>query len=112
MMKIARFRTPEGTVHYGLLPWELTSPKEVTTAQVIEGDLFGRYRPRAGSIAFPKLLRGKVDEFCADLIEKAGVLLLPGTLYGDRYNSFRIGFGRKNLPEALEKLEAYLQASR
>lgn len=76
------------------------------------GDLFGWYRPKAGSIAFPKLLRGKVDEFCADLIEKAGVLLLPGTLYGDRYNSFRIGFGRKNLPEALEKLEAYLQASR
>lgn len=75
-------------------------------------ELFTWYRPRAGSIAFPKLIRGTVDEFCADLFEKAGVLLLPGTLYGERFNSFRIGFGRKNLPEALEKFEEYLQASR
>jgi aspartate/methionine/tyrosine aminotransferase len=76
------------------------------------GDLFGWYRPRAGSIAFPMLLRGTVDEFCAHLVDTAGVLLLPGTLYGDGFNSFRIGFGRKNLPEALEKLDAYLQAFR
>jgi aspartate/methionine/tyrosine aminotransferase len=74
-------------------------------------ELFDWYRPRAGSIAFPMLLRGTVDEFCADLVERAGVLLLPGTLYGEGFNSFRIGFGRKNLPEALEKLEGYLQAS-
>ncbi|MBN1922126.1 MAG: aminotransferase, partial [Anaerolineae bacterium] len=61
---------------------------------------------------FPRLLQGTVDEFCADLVERAGVLLLPGTLYGDGFNAFRIGFGRKNLPEALERFEAYLQASR
>jgi aspartate/methionine/tyrosine aminotransferase len=66
----------------------------------------------AGSVAFPTLLRGTVEEFCADLIERAGVLLLPGTLYGEGFNAFRIGFGRKNLTEALEKLEGYLQASR
>jgi len=75
-------------------------------------ELFDWYRPRAGSVAFPTLLRGTVEEFCADLIERAGVLLLPGTLYGEGFNAFRIGFGRKNLPEALEKLEGYLQASR
>ena len=72
-------------------------------------DLFAWYRPRAGSIAFPALLRGTVEEFCADLVEKAGVLLLPGTLYGERFNCFRIGFGRKNLPEALEKFDEYLE---
>ncbi|MGB2963006.1 MAG: aminotransferase class I/II-fold pyridoxal phosphate-dependent enzyme [Anaerolineales bacterium] len=72
-------------------------------------DLFGWYRPKAGSIAFPSLLRGAVDEFCADLAEKSGVLLLPGTLYGEEYNSFRIGFGRKNLPESLKRFEAYLR---
>jgi aspartate/methionine/tyrosine aminotransferase len=71
-------------------------------------DLFTWDRPKAGSIAFPKLLRGKIDEFCSDLVEKTGVLLLPGTLYGPEYNSFRIGFGRRNLPEALERLEEYL----
>ena len=72
-------------------------------------DRFNWYRPKAGSIAFPTLLTGNIDRFCADLVEKAGVLLLPGTLYGDQNNAFRIGFGRKNLPEALCRLEEYLQ---
>ena len=45
----------------------------------------------------------------ADLVEAVGVLLLPGTLYGDRFNAFRIGFGRKNLPQALDRLEQYLR---
>ncbi len=71
-------------------------------------DRFAWRRPAAGSIAFPALIQGRVDEFCADLVRKAGVLLLPGTLYGSDYNSFRIGFGRKNVPEALEQLDAYL----
>ncbi len=72
-------------------------------------DLFDWYRPKAGSIAFPALLRGAVDEFCADLVEKAGVLLLPGTLYGEDFNSFRVGFGRKNLPESLNRFEEYIR---
>ncbi len=76
------------------------------------GELFDWCRPRAGSVAFPTLLRGAVDEFCTDLLARVGVLLLPGTLYGDRSNSFRLGFGRRSLPEALEKLEECLQASR
>jgi aspartate/methionine/tyrosine aminotransferase len=75
-------------------------------------ELFHWRRPRGGSIAFPGLLRGRVDEFCADLVAKTGVLLLPGTVYGDRFNSFRLGFGRKNLPEALEKFEEHLRALR
>ncbi|MDA0866182.1 MAG: aminotransferase class I/II-fold pyridoxal phosphate-dependent enzyme [Cyanobacteria bacterium] len=66
-------------------------------------------RPQAGSIAFPLLSQGSVDDFCADLVKQAGVLLLPGTLYGSDCNGFRIGFGRKNLPESLHRLEGYLQ---
>jgi aspartate/methionine/tyrosine aminotransferase len=72
-------------------------------------DRFAWHRPKAGSIAFPKLSQGPVDAFCADLLRKSGVLLLPGTLYGPRLNSFRIGFGRRSLPAALERLEAYLR---
>ena len=75
-------------------------------------DQFHWYRPKAGSIAFPTLLTGNIDEFCTDLVETMGVLLLPGTLYGEQFNSFRIGFGRKNLPEALNRLEQYLQKKR
>jgi len=73
---------------------------------------FGWHRPKAGSVAFPALLEGKVDDFCADVVNEAGVLLLPGTLFGQEYNgSFRIGFGRKNLPDALAKLEDHLRSS-
>ncbi len=72
-------------------------------------ELFAWHRPKAGSIAFPMLLRGTVDAFCADLVNKKGVLLLPGTLYGSGFNSFRIGFGRRNLPDSLERFEEYIQ---
>ncbi len=65
-------------------------------------------RPRAGSIAFPRLLGHDVDAFCHDLARRAGVLLLPGTVYDDTGNHFRIGFGRSNLPKAVERLDAYL----
>lgn len=74
--------------------------------------LFAWYRPKAGPIAFPALLKGAVDEFCADLVEKAGVLLLPGTLYGTGSQSFRIGFGRKNVPESISRLKAFIKAFR
>jgi aspartate/methionine/tyrosine aminotransferase len=73
---------------------------------------FGWIRPGAGPIAFPKLLRGDVSEFCHELVTRAGVLLLPGPLFDDEGNHFRIGFGRANMPEALERLEGFLAHER
>ncbi len=71
-------------------------------------DLFSWVRPRAGSMGFPRLLKGDVETFCDDLVHEAGVLLLPGSMYDDTGNHFRLGLGRKNLPEAIEKLEGFL----
>lgn len=71
-------------------------------------DRFRWVRPQAGPIAFPCLLRGDIDEFCRNLVKRAGVLLLPGTLFDDTGNHFRIGFGRRNMPEALERLKAFV----
>ncbi|HSL47224.1 MAG TPA: aminotransferase class I/II-fold pyridoxal phosphate-dependent enzyme [Anaerolineales bacterium] len=71
-------------------------------------DLFSWVRPQAGSMAFPRLLKGDVEEFCGRLVKEAGVLLLPGSIYDDPDNHFRLGLGRKNLPQAVEKLEAFL----
>jgi aspartate/methionine/tyrosine aminotransferase len=59
-------------------------------------------------MAFPKLLRGEVAEFCDTVVRNAGVLLLPGTLYDDHGNHFRVGLGRKNLPQAVARLEDFL----
>jgi aspartate/methionine/tyrosine aminotransferase len=67
-------------------------------------------RPQAGPIAFPRLLGEDVEDFCRRLVEQAGVMLLPGTLYDHPGNHFRIGFGRKNLPEAVERLEEFLKS--
>jgi aspartate/methionine/tyrosine aminotransferase len=71
----------------------------------------GRFRwqaPRAGPIAFPEYLGGSVVSFCKKLAATAGVLLLPGAVYGVDTGAFRIGFGRSNAPEALDRLSAYL----
>jgi len=71
--------------------------------------LFSWIRPRAGSMAFPHYLGGNVESFCDDLVRKAGILLLPGTMYDDRLNHFRLGLGRKNLPEAVIRLEEFIK---
>jgi aspartate/methionine/tyrosine aminotransferase len=67
-------------------------------------------RPIAGPIAFPRLLGAKVERFCDDLVKATGVLLLPGTLFDEPDNHFRIGFGRKNLHKALGRLDGFLAA--
>ena len=72
--------------------------------------LFRWVAPKAGPIGFPKLkIDRDVEAFCLDVAEKKGVLLLPGNYYDFGHHHFRIGFGRKNMSEALEKLEQYLQ---
>jgi len=69
---------------------------------------FAWLRPRAGSVAFPRLVGEDIEYFCQQLVTEAGVLLLPGTLFDMPGGYFRLGFGRKNLPEALGALEEYL----
>ena len=65
-------------------------------------------RPRGASIGFPRLAAEvPIDRLAEDLVRETGVLILPGTVFGDTGNRFRIGFGRTNLPTALERLETY-----
>lgn len=75
-------------------------------------DLFLWCPPSAGPIAFPRLLQGSIDQYCDTLVKDTGVLLLPGTIYDDPGNHFRIGFGRQNMPDALERWDAHLSARR
>lgn len=72
--------------------------------------LFRWVRPRAGSVAFPRLLADvPVADFTRALVEREGVLLLPGDVYDFPGNHFRLGLGRKNLPEALARLERFCE---
>lgn len=67
-------------------------------------------RPPAGTVAFPRLLDATpVAEFCETLRTQQGVLLLPGDVYDWPGNHFRLGFGRKNLPQALAGLVSFLR---
>jgi aspartate/methionine/tyrosine aminotransferase len=64
-------------------------------------------RPTASPIGFPRISGVRdVDALC-ERLARTGVLLLPGSVY-DQPAHVRIGFGRANMPEALELLEQNL----
>jgi aspartate/methionine/tyrosine aminotransferase len=71
-------------------------------------ELFEWVRPTAGPIGFPRV-RGErdVQRWCEEIARRAGVLLLPGSVY-ERPEHVRLGFGRGNLAAAVERLDAYL----
>jgi aspartate/methionine/tyrosine aminotransferase len=71
-------------------------------------DVLSWVRPTAGPIGFPRL-HGVDDAtaFCEELVAAEGVLLLPGAVY-DEPGHVRVGFGRAAMPEALERLERYI----
>lgn len=72
-------------------------------------DLFQWMRPTAGPIGFPRVAGDfHVHAWCEKTAEQAGVLLLPGSVY-DEPRHIRIGFGRTNLPRAIERLDTYLR---
>lgn len=67
-------------------------------------------RPRVGCIGFPRLLADVPTEaFAAELVQEEGVMLLPGSVYGHPANHFRFGLGRRNFPEALERLDHFTE---
>ncbi|MFN8374155.1 MAG: aminotransferase class I/II-fold pyridoxal phosphate-dependent enzyme [Anaerolineae bacterium] len=73
--------------------------------------LFRWRAPKAGSTAFPSIrFEQDVEAFCRDVVQQQGVLLLPSTQFDYGTRHFRVGFGRRNLPQALERLEAYVKA--
>ena len=68
-------------------------------------------RPAGGSVGFPRLAAPlDADRFAAELVETEGVLLLPGSAFGHAGNHVRVGLGRADMPVALERLGAFLDA--
>lgn len=70
---------------------------------------FAWVRPVAGSVCFPELLGGDIDAFAAELVEREGVLLLPSSQFGYAANHFRLGYGRADMPAALERLASFIR---
>jgi aspartate/methionine/tyrosine aminotransferase len=77
-------------------------------------DRFEWYTPDGGCVAYPRYLGADgVEQFCASLVEQAGVLLLPASMYRSHLletpaDRFRIGYGRFGMKEALESFEEFL----
>lgn len=77
-------------------------------------DRFRWYRPDGGCIAYPQYLGAEgIEAFASNLVEQAGVLLLPASNYHSELTStptdrFRIGFGRADCAEAIDALDRYL----
>ena len=73
-------------------------------------NLFSWVRPKAGTIAFPRLnLDQNSYDFCETIIKEAGIMLLPSTVYDYDDKHFRLGFCRENMPKALQEFESYMQ---
>lgn len=71
-------------------------------------ELFSWHQPTAGPIGFVRMKFDYDDmEFANKVVKEKSVLLLPGEIY-DYKGYFRVGFGRKNMPLALEKFEEFV----
>ncbi len=74
-------------------------------------DLFAWSHPAAGSTAFPAIRFDEdVERFCIRLAEEQGVLLLPGTVFDYDNRHFRMGYGRRDMPRSLGRLEEAVEA--
>ncbi|GEO01505.1 aminotransferase [Novosphingobium sediminis] len=80
--------------------------------------LFDWRRPDGSCVAFIRY-KGEdgVERFTERLVEETGVLLLPSSIYRSELgpvpqDHFRIGFGRKNMPEALAVFREWLMRNR
>ena len=72
-------------------------------------DLLRGAPPEAGPLTLLALSQGDDAAFCARVAEEAGVLLVPGSTFGEP-GYVRMGLGRASFPEALAAFEEYLAA--
>jgi aspartate/methionine/tyrosine aminotransferase len=81
-------------------------------------ELFDWSHPDGGCVAFPRFTgRGGVTQLCQRLVEEAGVMLLPASIYESELmetpaDRFRIGCGRCNIESGLAALRGFLDRRR
>ncbi|HEU4825093.1 MAG TPA: aminotransferase class I/II-fold pyridoxal phosphate-dependent enzyme [Dongiaceae bacterium] len=75
-------------------------------------------RPDGGCVAYPRYLGSDgVEAFCRRLVEEAGVVLLPASIYRSSLTAtppdrFRIGFGRFHTKAGLDVMRNFLLRNR
>jgi len=78
-------------------------------------ELFEWEPPAGGCVCFPRYLGEEgVEEFCRTLLDEAGVVLLPASIFASPLaevpaDRFRVGLGRKSPGPALDTFGAFLR---
>ncbi|WP_020386636.1 aminotransferase class I/II-fold pyridoxal phosphate-dependent enzyme [Kribbella catacumbae] len=81
-------------------------------------DLFDFTPPQGGCVCYPRYLGADgVEAMCTELVEQAGVLLLPSSIYSSELTEtptdrFRVGVGRQGPQEALDHWSTWLEKRR
>ena len=65
---------------------------------------------RAGSVVFPRLIGRDADAIAQALVQRESSLLVPGRVFGEFSSHFRLGLGRRDLPQALQALHRVLDS--
>lgn len=79
-----------------------------------QAERFEWYLPEGGCVGFFRYLgKDGVESFCRLAVEESGVLMLPASVFQSNLlpvptDRFRLGFGRRDLPQALAALEEHL----
>jgi len=74
-------------------------------------DLFTWTRPMAGPVGYvlvsPEI---SIDKLAENLIKTKNLMILPGSVYFDKTNAFRVGFGRNNIAQCIIQFKSYLDS--
>ena len=74
-------------------------------------NLFTWTRPMAGPVGYvlvsPEL---SVDKLAEILIKTKNLMILPGSVYFDKTNAFRVGFGRNNIAQCIAQFKSYVDS--
>ncbi len=86
----------------------LRNLKLLTDFLARRSEIFSWTPPNASPIGFVHFKpQENVQKFCELVVQRSGVLLLPGAVY-DQPRHIRFGYGRANMPESLAQLDAWL----
>ncbi len=73
-------------------------------------DLLEFSETKAGSTAFVKLKSDmSAYEYCENLVEQTGIMMLPSDMFDYGNSHLRIGFGRENFSEVLDVWAGYIK---
>lgn len=76
-------------------------------------DLFAYVPPQGATMAYVKLLGGQgAMDFCMEILEHTGVLIVPSSVLDNSDEYLRIGLGRESFPKCIQLLNEYLSDRR